>query len=128
VQEVPLVINYDIPDTCEKYCNRIGHGGRFGREGVVINLATADEVHLMRKIEEGYDTQIVEVPREHIASMSSQSCVGVQVTKPSYRPTRPALIGHGDLASTKLSSDVVLRISTLRQHFSISQNIAVRPA
>ncbi|KAK9670782.1 translation initiation factor eIF4A, partial [Basidiobolus ranarum] len=37
VQQVSLVINYDIPSNRENYIHRIGRGGRFGRKGVAIN-------------------------------------------------------------------------------------------
>ena len=34
VQQVSLVINYDLPTNRENYIHRIGRGGRFGRKGV----------------------------------------------------------------------------------------------
>ena len=42
VQQVSLVINYDLPTNRENYIHRIGRGGRFGRKGVAINFVTAD--------------------------------------------------------------------------------------
>jgi translation initiation factor 4A len=41
VQQVSLVINYDLPANRENYIHRIGRGGRFGRKGVAINFVTA---------------------------------------------------------------------------------------
>src|SRR5690606_40138568 len=41
VQQVSLVINYDLPANKENYIHRIGRGGRFGRKGVAINFVTA---------------------------------------------------------------------------------------
>ncbi len=41
VQQVSLVINYDLPTNRENYIHRIGRGGRFGRKGVAINFVTA---------------------------------------------------------------------------------------
>merc|ERR1712193_380504 len=37
VQQVSLVINYDLPNNRELYIHRIGRSGRFGRKGVSIN-------------------------------------------------------------------------------------------
>lgn len=34
VQQVSLVINYDLPSSREAYLHRIGRSGRFGRKGV----------------------------------------------------------------------------------------------
>lgn len=70
VQQVSLVINYDLPTNKENYIHRIGRGGRFGRKGVAINLVTERDVGLMREIEQFYSTQIAELP-ETIAGIFS---------------------------------------------------------
>jgi len=62
VQQVSLVINYDLPSNRENYIHRIGRSGRFGRKGVAINFVTQDDVRTMREIEAFYDTQIEEMP------------------------------------------------------------------
>ncbi|KAI8972925.1 ATP-dependent RNA helicase eIF4A [Pilobolus umbonatus] len=62
VQQVSLVINYDLPSNRENYIHRIGRGGRFGRKGVAINFVSGDDVPMMRDIEKFYNTQIDEMP------------------------------------------------------------------
>jgi len=62
VQQVSLVINYDLPANRENYIHRIGRSGRFGRKGVAINFVTQDDVRAMRELEAFYNTQIVEMP------------------------------------------------------------------
>ena len=62
VQQVSLVINYDLPTNRENYIHRIGRSGRFGRKGVAINFVTAGDVRYMKDIEEFYNTQIEEMP------------------------------------------------------------------
>ena len=62
VQQVSLVINYDLPTNRENYIHRIGRGGRFGRKGVAINFLTAEDVRTLRDIEQFYNTQIEEMP------------------------------------------------------------------
>ncbi|KAG8200325.1 hypothetical protein JTE90_028508 [Oedothorax gibbosus] len=62
VQQVSLVINYDLPTNRENYIHRIGRGGRFGRKGVAINFVTEDDKRTMRDIEQFYNTQIEEMP------------------------------------------------------------------
>ncbi|KAG6878603.1 RNA helicase [Termitomyces sp. T159_Od127] len=59
VQQVSLVINYDLPANRENYIHRIGRSGRFGRKGVAINFVTVDDVRILRDIEQFYSTQIV---------------------------------------------------------------------
>jgi len=62
VQQVSLVINYDLPVNRENYIHRIGRSGRFGRKGVAINFVTSGDVQLLRDIEQFYSTQIDEMP------------------------------------------------------------------
>jgi len=62
VQQVSLVINYDLPTNRENYIHRIGRGGRFGRKGVAINFVTTDDRRVLKDIETFYNTQIEEMP------------------------------------------------------------------
>jgi translation initiation factor 4A len=68
VQQVSLVINYDLPTNRENYIHRIGRSGRFGRKGVAINFVTEADVRSMKDIEQFYNTQIDEMP-EDVADM-----------------------------------------------------------
>lgn len=62
VQQVSLVINYDLPNNRELYIHRIGRSGRFGRNGVAINFVRSDDIKILRDIEQYYSTQIDEMP------------------------------------------------------------------
>jgi translation initiation factor 4A len=62
VQQVSLVINYDLPSNRENYIHRIGRGGRFGRKGVAINFVTKDDERVLSDIEKFYNTTISEMP------------------------------------------------------------------
>jgi len=62
VQQVSLVICYDLPNNRELYIHRIGRSGRFGRKGVAINFVKDDDIRILRDIEQYYSTQIDEMP------------------------------------------------------------------
>jgi len=64
VQQVSLVINYDLPRNLENYIHRIGRSGRFGRKGVAINFVTGDDSRALRELEQFYNTQIEEMPAD----------------------------------------------------------------
>lgn len=62
IQQISLVINYDIPNNIECYIHRIGRSGRYGRKGTAINFVTNYDVKKMSEIERYYSTQIDELP------------------------------------------------------------------
>jgi len=64
VQQISLVINYDLPSNRENYIHRIGRGGRFGRKGVAINFITEDDKRALNDIEQFYNTTIDEMPAD----------------------------------------------------------------
>merc|ERR1712084_26279 len=64
VQQVSLVINFDLPRQMENYLHRIGRSGRFGRKGVAINFVTNADVRNMQDIERHYETQVEEMPAD----------------------------------------------------------------
>nr|AFM74225.1 DEAD box ATP-dependent RNA helicase [Spirometra erinaceieuropaei] len=66
VQQVSLVLNYDLPSKRETYIHRIGRGGRFGRKGVAINFVTDDEIAQLNELTTYYNTQILEMPEDII--------------------------------------------------------------
>jgi len=68
VQQVSLVINYDLPRNLENYIHRIGRSGRFGRKGVSINFVTMEDQKVLRELETFYNTQIEEMPA-HVADL-----------------------------------------------------------
>ena len=64
VQQVSIVINYDVPNNIENYLHRIGRSGRFGRKGVAINFATHYDAEKLKGIERHYETHIEEMPAD----------------------------------------------------------------
>lgn len=64
VQQVSLVINFELPSQKENYIHRIGRSGRFGRKGVAINLLGPDEMAAMKEIESHYATKIDDLPED----------------------------------------------------------------
>ena len=62
VQQVSVVVNFELPTNRENYIHRIGRSGRFGRKGMAINLVSGDEVAMMADIEKYYSTTIPQLP------------------------------------------------------------------
>lgn len=62
VQQVSIVINFDVPRCVHTYLHRIGRSGRWGRKGVAINFVTKDDIGDMKRIESHYKSTIEELP------------------------------------------------------------------
>ena len=71
VQQVSLVINYDIPRNKENYIHRIGRSGRYGRKGVAINFMVNSDVNLVDEIRQFYSTEIIEMPSDIAGILSN---------------------------------------------------------
>ncbi|TQV87279.1 DEAD/DEAH box helicase [Aliikangiella coralliicola] len=51
IEQLPLVINFDLPTVAEDYIHRIGRTGRAGESGKAVSLVSADEVDNLSDIE-----------------------------------------------------------------------------
>ena len=62
VQQISVVINFELPVQRENYIHRIGRSGRYGRKGASINLVTDREMRAQAEIESFYSTKINILP------------------------------------------------------------------
>lgn len=51
IQQLPYVVNFDLPNVAEDYVHRIGRTGRAGSQGEAISLVCIDEAQLLKNIE-----------------------------------------------------------------------------
>ena len=51
IQELPFVMNYDIPQKTDDYTHRVGRTGRANHKGAVISLLTINDYNAFSKIE-----------------------------------------------------------------------------
>lgn len=64
IQQVNIVINFDLPKDPHTYLHRIGRSGRWGRKGVGINFVTRKDVPTLKNIEEHYSNRMEELPND----------------------------------------------------------------
>jgi translation initiation factor 4A len=62
IQQVSVVVNFDLSKCIHNYLHRIGRSGRWGRKGIGINFITRRDITQLKKIEEHYSSQINEMP------------------------------------------------------------------
>lgn len=51
VNDVDLIVNYELPYDTEDYVHRIGRTGRAGRKGTAVSLVAGREIYLMQRIQ-----------------------------------------------------------------------------
>jgi len=62
IDDLRIVINYDMSHNQETYIHRIGRSGRFGSKGIAINFCTYDDICKIRMIERDYMVSIPDMP------------------------------------------------------------------
>lgn len=81
INNIDLVVNYDVPNDSESYLHRIGRTGRAGKEGVAISLVTKQEEYHIRQYEKETGKRINKARAEDIPS------AGTMVVQEFDRPT-----------------------------------------
>lgn len=64
IQQVSLVVNFDLCKNIHTYLHRIGRSARWGRKGIAINFVTQKDMQKMKEIQEWYNTEIREMPSD----------------------------------------------------------------
>lgn len=78
IDQLPYVVNYELPNVAEDYVHRIGRTGRAGCEGLALSLVCVDEHKLLRDIERLLKK---EIPREALDGFAP-----IHPLKPSRLP------------------------------------------
>ena len=71
IQQVSVVINFDICSCKHTYLHRIGRSARWGRKGLAINFVTRRDVPKIKEIVEWYQTQIDDLPVNFVEKIRS---------------------------------------------------------
>ncbi|KAF4348151.1 hypothetical protein G4B88_002263 [Cannabis sativa] len=93
VQQVSLVINFDLPTQPENYLHRIGRSGRFGRKGVAINFVTKDDERMLFDIQKFYNVVVEELPANVKKVMAGLAPEGSQFDARQYDSKMSELLG-----------------------------------
>ncbi|MBS1208070.1 MAG: box helicase [Proteobacteria bacterium] len=95
IDDLPLVVNFDLPVVAEDYVHRIGRTGRAGASGMAMSLVCADEVGQLRDIEALIRQTIkrIEEPGFLPEHRVPQTAPEGQQAKPVRRPKKPKTAG-----------------------------------
>jgi ATP-dependent RNA helicase RhlE len=87
IEQLPHVVNFDLPSVPEDYVHRIGRTGRAGCEGTAISLVCPDEAKLLFAIE-----KVLKRPIPRVADTGYETVnldVAIAAAKPAKVDTRP---------------------------------------
>eukprot|EP01009_Symbiontida_sp_KSa7_P005860 NODE_2431_length_475_cov_447.767606_g1999_i0.p1 GENE.NODE_2431_length_475_cov_447.767606_g1999_i0~~NODE_2431_length_475_cov_447.767606_g1999_i0.p1 ORF type:complete len:81 (-),score=3.98 NODE_2431_length_475_cov_447.767606_g1999_i0:201-443(-) len=71
VQQVQMVVNFDLPWGHDQYLHRIGRAGRFGKKGLAINFVSHRDMAHLQDLQQHYRTEITELPEDFVARLHS---------------------------------------------------------
>lgn len=96
IQQLPHVVNYELPHVPEDYVHRIGRTGRAGADGAAVSLVCRDEAPQLRDIERllGRRLPAHPVPEEILSTMTTEPAVPRTPPKPMPRPNARANTRH----------------------------------
>lgn len=84
IEDLSLVINFDVPSEKDSYVHRIGRTGRAGKDGKAITLATSNDIMALYEIEEHIGTLIPEgdLPLKEEVDANIQAAAEWKAQKP----------------------------------------------
>lgn len=102
IDELPYVVNFDLPEVPETYVHRIGRTGRAGHYGTALSFCDIAEEPLLRDIEKLLGHPVEEIrehpyPRQVPTAPSKEPC-------PSSAPGRKAAAGQASVTAAPAQS------------------------
>ncbi len=87
IDQLPQVVNFDLPDVPEDYVHRIGRTGRAGAEGQAVSLVSPDESKQLRAIERLLKRNI---DRVAVTGFVPSANISTADDRPRNAPSRPS--------------------------------------
>ena len=82
VEELSLVINYDLPNVSETYVHRIGRTGRASASGIALSFCDRDERSYLRDIEKLIKQEVPRMPEHPFTASDSEQETSSQERRP----------------------------------------------
>jgi ATP-dependent RNA helicase RhlE len=98
IDQLPHVVNYELPNVPEDYIHRIGRTGRAGNEGTAVSLVSPDELTMLRDIERLLKR---EIPRQVLEGYESTEARPAGARNGNSGRPQSARNGHNQRSQTK---------------------------
>jgi len=101
IDQLPHVVNFELPNISEDYVHRIGRTGRAGSEGIAISLVCVDELQYLKDIEKVIKRKI---PQERIQGFEPDPTIKPEpVKKKSNNHPRKKIVNKTPPPSSRSS-------------------------
>jgi ATP-dependent RNA helicase RhlE len=101
IDQLPHVVNYELPNVAEDYVHRIGRTGRAGNEGEAMSLVCVDELKLLKDIEKLIKR---EIPKDVIEGYSPDLSIKAEPInrgRGQQQSSRGRSAGSGNMQSAR---------------------------
>lgn len=121
VENMDMVLNYDVPQELEYYVHRIGRTGRAGNEGLAITLVAKNQLNAIRQIERKTKVKIEEMPlptKEDLNTLMVEKLIR-DINKWSKEAPNPKLfdIAYNGLRKEKISQEDII-VAFINEHIN----------
>lgn len=82
IEQMPFVINFDLPNISETFIHRIGRTGRNGQTGAAISFCSPDEKTYWQDIQKLLKTNVKEI-KDHPYQLNAETIVAEEIPKSS---------------------------------------------
>ena len=130
IEDLALVVNYDMPSDADTYVHRIGRTGRAGREGMAISLCTPRELPRAAVIEERlgapllWDRNVPSAPKANTAPPATMTTLRIDAGKTDkLRPgdVLGALTGEAGLSASAIGK---INVFATRTYVAVARDKA----
>ena len=130
IEDLALVVNYDMPSDADTYVHRIGRTGRAGREGMAISLCTPRELPRAAVIEERlgapllWDRNVPAAPKANTAPPATMTTLRIDAGKTDkLRPgdVLGALTGEASLSASAIGK---INVFATRTYVAVARDKA----
>ena len=99
IEQLPHVVNFDLPNVAQDYVHRIGRTGRAGLSGEAISLVSADELDELIAIEElmGINLQRFDEPDFYAEHRLPETMLGLGSIKKPKKPKKSKASAGGNI-------------------------------
>ena len=103
IDQLPHVINYELPTEAEIYVHRIGRTGRAGNEGEAVSFVAGDEIGLLQDIEKLIG---MEIPQQVVPGYEPDPRIQVQPDARRAQAHRNLKTSSNKFSASRLGSNL----------------------